>query len=62
MKLDVVVNCAGLRATELVEDAEVYPLRGVLVHQLVGFVSFYVSDASLPGDAQATISSAQSCV
>ncbi|MGY2123450.1 FAD-dependent oxidoreductase [Nocardia gipuzkoensis] len=45
---DIVVNCAGLRAAELVGDPEVYPIRGQIVRVANPGLSVSVRDESHP--------------
>ncbi|WP_280186538.1 FAD-dependent oxidoreductase, partial [Nocardia gipuzkoensis] len=45
---DVVVNCAGLRAAELVGDPEVYPIRGQIVRVANPGLSVSVRDEAHP--------------
>ncbi|WP_280310594.1 FAD-dependent oxidoreductase [Nocardia abscessus] len=45
---DVVVNCAGLRAAELVGDPEVYPIRGQIVRVTNPGLSVSVRDEAHP--------------
>ncbi|BDT90748.1 amino acid oxidase [Nocardia sputorum] len=45
---DVVVNCAGLRAADLVDDPEVYPIRGQIVRVANPGLSVSVRDEAHP--------------
>ncbi|WP_327118227.1 FAD-binding oxidoreductase [Nocardia sp. NBC_01730] len=45
---DVVINCAGLRAAELVDDPEVYPIRGQIVRVANPGLSMSLRDEAHP--------------
>jgi D-amino-acid oxidase len=48
-RADVVVNCAGLGARELVGDLDLHPVRGQIVRVAPGYTSRFVQATSGPG-------------